>query len=35
LRVLYIACYLADRNLWRSTVWALALGVTIALYVVR
>jgi uncharacterized MAPEG superfamily protein len=35
LRVLYIACYVADRNLWRSTVWALALGVTIALYFVR
>jgi uncharacterized MAPEG superfamily protein len=32
LRVVYIAMYVADRNLARSAVWFLALGVSIALF---
>lgn len=32
LRVIYIACYLADLHLLRSAVWTLALGTSIALY---
>lgn len=32
LRVLYIACYLADHHLLRSTVWTAALGTSIALF---
>jgi uncharacterized MAPEG superfamily protein len=32
LRVVYIACYLADRDLWRSAVWTAGLAVTVALY---
>ena len=32
LRVAYIACYLANRDLLRSTVWMAGLGVSIALF---
>ena len=32
LRVLYIACYVADRASWRSIVWMLGLAVVIRLY---
>lgn len=32
LRVAYIACYLADRDLLRSLIWTGGLAVTIALY---
>ena len=32
LRVAYIACYLADRDLLRSLTWTGGLAVTIALY---
>lgn len=32
LRVVYIWCYVSDRQLLRSTVWTLALGCSIALY---
>jgi uncharacterized MAPEG superfamily protein len=32
LRVAYIASYLANRDLLRSTVWSLGLGVSIALF---
>lgn len=32
LRCVYIACYLADRDLLRSVVWALALGCNVALF---
>jgi uncharacterized MAPEG superfamily protein len=32
LRVAYIACYVADRDLLRSTVWSLGLAASIALF---
>ena len=32
LRVLYIACYLANRDLLRSSAWTLALGCSVALF---
>ncbi len=32
LRVVYIACYLSNRDLLRSTVWTLGLGVSVALF---
>lgn len=32
LRVIYIACYLADRDLLRSTAWTAGMAVTVALY---
>lgn len=32
-RVLYIACYVADKAAWRSLVWAIGYGAVVAIFV--
>jgi uncharacterized MAPEG superfamily protein len=34
LRLLYLACYLADQSLLRSLVWFLGLGTAVAIFIV-